>query len=221
MVFTYVTVANVHMNNECAKRRSVCIALLLLIRDLCLKLGAVVLTGDFSKAVEGETPSGDFGERRISQLEAACSDVNIPWPTSGVSPQSQSQWIIMRHGSINVVPSDVGLRATDKNLALRTVAPPQVCGGRKGRRDVSPADSNSRQKIVLHTNKLATGAARVPLRELRFATCVGLFKLCRLHRTVFFFDDFSLGPALPTTMHPAACASQVASYGFRQGVLHG
>ena len=43
------TVANVHINNECAKRRSVCIALLLLIRDLCMKLGALILTGDFKK----------------------------------------------------------------------------------------------------------------------------------------------------------------------------
>ena len=49
----YFTVANVHIN-ECAKRRSVCVALLLLIRDLCLKLCAVVLTGDFPTRV----PSG-------------------------------------------------------------------------------------------------------------------------------------------------------------------
>ena len=32
------TVANFHIHNECAKRRFVCIALLLLIRDLCSKL---------------------------------------------------------------------------------------------------------------------------------------------------------------------------------------
>ena len=67
---SYFTVANVHINNECAKRMSVCIARLLLIRDLCLKLRAVVLTGDFNKAVEREAPSGD-GERRTSPLEAA------------------------------------------------------------------------------------------------------------------------------------------------------
>ena len=36
---SYFTVANVHINNECAKRRSVCIALLLLVRNLCLQLG--------------------------------------------------------------------------------------------------------------------------------------------------------------------------------------
>ena len=83
---SYFTVANVHLNNECARRRSVCIALLLLIRDLCLKPGAEVLIGDFNNAVERETPSGDFGERRISPFEAAFSNVNIPWPTSGVTP---------------------------------------------------------------------------------------------------------------------------------------
>ena len=38
-----------HINNECAKRGSVCIAPLLLIRDLCMKLGAVILTGDTNK----------------------------------------------------------------------------------------------------------------------------------------------------------------------------
>ena len=45
---SYFTVANVHINTECAKRRSVCIALLLFVRDMCLKLG-VVLTGDSNK----------------------------------------------------------------------------------------------------------------------------------------------------------------------------
>ena len=44
-----LTVANVHINNKCAKRRSVCIAWLLLIRDLCLKLGAVLLTLRFQQ----------------------------------------------------------------------------------------------------------------------------------------------------------------------------
>ena len=58
---SYFTVADVHTNNECAKRRSVCIALLLLIRDLCTKLIAVILTGDFNKAGERETPSGACG----------------------------------------------------------------------------------------------------------------------------------------------------------------
>ena len=54
---SYFTVANVHINNESAKRRSVCIALLLPVRDLCMKLGAAILTCDFNKAVERETPS--------------------------------------------------------------------------------------------------------------------------------------------------------------------
>ena len=66
-------------------RRSVCIALLLLIRDLCIKLGAVLLTGDFNNVVEQETPSGD-GERRTSPLEAAFSYANVPWLTLGVTP---------------------------------------------------------------------------------------------------------------------------------------
>ena len=51
---SFFTVANVHVINESAKRRSVCIALLLLIRDVCLKFGAVVLTGDFNNGAEFE-----------------------------------------------------------------------------------------------------------------------------------------------------------------------
>ena len=66
----HFTVANVHMNNACAKRRSMCTALLLLIRLLCMKLGAVILAVEFKKAVERETPSGD-GERRTSPMQAA------------------------------------------------------------------------------------------------------------------------------------------------------
>ena len=68
----YFTVANLQINNQCAKRRSVCIALLLVIQDLCLKLGAVVLTCDFNKAVEREAPSGDAvqaGEERTGKGE--------------------------------------------------------------------------------------------------------------------------------------------------------
>ena len=31
-----------------------------------------------------------------------------------VLPESQSQWLIVRHGSINVVPASVGLKTTDQ-----------------------------------------------------------------------------------------------------------
>ena len=51
-----------------------------------MKLGAVVLTGDFNKAVEREAPSGDFGDRRISPLEAAFSHANVPRRPTAVGP---------------------------------------------------------------------------------------------------------------------------------------
>ena len=111
----HCTVANVHINNECAKWRSVCIALLLLIRDLCMELFAVILTGDLNKGA------------RISPLEAAfscamscCQLLEVTpllgrggephgcmWPECCgfvVLPASQNQWLITRHGSINLVP---------------------------------------------------------------------------------------------------------------------
>ena len=63
------------------------IALFLLIRDLCSKLSAGVLTGDFNKAVDRELPAGDpNGQRRLSSIAAAFNHASIPWPTYGVSP---------------------------------------------------------------------------------------------------------------------------------------
>ena len=61
-------------------RKSVCVALLVAhhIRDKCMKLGAVILTGVFNMAFKRETPSGDFGERPISLLEAACQPRQDP-----------------------------------------------------------------------------------------------------------------------------------------------
>ena len=50
-----------------------------------MKLGAVILTSDFNRAVERETPPGDFGERRISPLEAAVSHAKIPRYFFGVT----------------------------------------------------------------------------------------------------------------------------------------
>ena len=29
-------------------------------------------------------------------------------------PESQSQWLLIRHGSINVVPASIGLKMTDQ-----------------------------------------------------------------------------------------------------------
>ena len=64
------TASKSHINNECAKRRSVCIVLLLLVRDLCLKLGAVMLTEDFNKGAERELPPGGTDDLRcISSLD--------------------------------------------------------------------------------------------------------------------------------------------------------
>ena len=46
-----------------------------------MKLGAVILTGDFNKGAESEAAAnGPMEQRRISPLE------NVPWPTSGVTP---------------------------------------------------------------------------------------------------------------------------------------
>ena len=63
------------------------IALLLLIRDLCLRLGAFVLSGDFYKGAERELLSGGCdSQRRISPLEAAVNSACVPWHALGVTP---------------------------------------------------------------------------------------------------------------------------------------
>ena len=49
---SYFTVTSIHSNNECAERRSVRIAMLLLTRDICMKLGAVILTSNVNKDAE-------------------------------------------------------------------------------------------------------------------------------------------------------------------------
>ena len=193
---SYFTVASVHINNECAKRRSVCIALLLLTRDLCMKLGAVI-TSDFNKGAEREAvTSGLTDQRRISPLEAAFNCANAPWPTSGVTPlwspggephgsmwpeccdfvvlpESQNQWLLLRHGSINVVPATIGLKTTDRTWHYEQWLHLKFAG-RKRRRDVSPADSKSRQMCLL---------AHLHMRDRRRASCAALY-LCWLHRSV-------------------------------------
>ena len=156
-------------NNACAKRRSVCIALLLLIWDLCLQLSAVVLTGDFNKGAERELPSGGSdSQRRTSPLEAAFSCTRVPWPTAGVTqlwgpsaephgnkwPEccgfviltgSQTEWLTMKHGSFNVKSAELGLKSSDQTWHYEQWLHLKFAG-RKRSFDASPADSNSRRR---------------------------------------------------------------------------
>ena len=114
------------------------IALLLLIRHLCLKIGVVVLTSDFCKGAERELlPGGCDSQRRISPLEAAVNSACVSWHALGVTPlwgpsgephggkwpgcrgfvmlpESQNLWIIMRHGSVDMKPSEIGRKPTDQ-----------------------------------------------------------------------------------------------------------
>ena len=133
----YFTVASVHINDEYAKRRFLFISLFLLIRDLCIKLGAVILTSDFIKGAERElASSAPADQRRISPLEAAFSHANIPWPTSGVTPlwgprrrvpriakplDDHAPQVHQRRPCVYRV-EDHGL-----NSALRAMASPPVC----------------------------------------------------------------------------------------------
>ena len=97
------------------------------------------------------------------------------------APESQNQWLIMIHGSINVVPASIGLKTTDQTwhyeqwLHLKFAA-------RNRRRDASPAVSKSRQKIVLHTNKRTTSGGHL-LALIAHSSCLRCPVIC-VDRTV-------------------------------------
>ena len=172
---SYFTVASVHISNEYAKRRSVCSALLLLTRDLCMKLGAVILSGDFNKGAQRELASSAPTSVGSLRSRPPSATLYVPWPTSGVTPlwgpggelqgclwpewcgfvvlpESQRHWLIMRHGSINVVPATIGLKTTDQTWHYEQW-PRLKFAGRKRRSVAFLADTKSRQKCLLHTNK--------------------------------------------------------------------
>ena len=96
--------------------------------------------------------------------------------------ESQTRWLVVSDGSIKVVLAVSGLSATEQTWHYEQWLHLKIAG-RKCRRELSSADSKSRQKIVLHTNKRATGVIIGLLRKLLLATCAGLlFNLCWLHR---------------------------------------
>ena len=69
-----------------------------------------------------------------------------------VLPESQSQWLILRHGCIDVVPAAIGLKATDQSWHYEQWLHLKFAE-RKRRRDISPSDSKSRQTVVLYNKK--------------------------------------------------------------------
>ena len=156
-------------NNECAKRSSVCIALLLLIRDVCFKRGGVVLTGDFNKGAKRELPlvaptvSVEFLHSRqpsgrrafpgplwwVTPLWGPRAEPHgDKWPESFgfvILPGSQSKWLIMKHGSFCVKPAELGLKPNDQTWHYEQWLYSKFAS-RKRRWDASPADSNSRRR---------------------------------------------------------------------------
>ena len=222
-------------------RRATC----LLSHDTCIMLGAVILSSDFNKAFERETPSSE-GERNNFFLEAAVTHANAPCPTFGITPlcgacgepnckiglivagfmvlhESQTQWLIVSDGSIKVVLAVSGLSATEQTWHYEQWLHLKIAG-RKCRRELSPADSKSRQKIVLRTDKRTIGVTIGLLRKLLLATCAGLlFNLYWLHRidvptsTVGMFCLFflsSLGDLAGSSLLVSHFGSRLATLGL-------
>ena len=118
-----------------------------------MKLGAVILTGDFTKGAERElASSAPTDQCRISPLEAAFSCANVSWPTAGVTPLWGSSGephgcIVSRMFRFGHAPriekktvADYAPRVNQcrpgvhwvedhgPNLACRAMAPRPVCG---------------------------------------------------------------------------------------------
>ena len=92
---SYFTVANVHINNECAERRSVCIPLRCSYVICASGLAQWCSLAISTKGAERDIPTWwhcaslpvcSEGQHRTSPLEAAFSSACVPLPTSGVPP---------------------------------------------------------------------------------------------------------------------------------------
>ena len=219
-----------NINNECAKRRSVCSALLLLIRDSCLMLGAVVLSSDFSKAVERETLFGDSGDRRISPLEAAfcCACVLLahfrrhavePWRWAPWHDWGRSAAASSCCPSLRTSGSSCGTALVPRQPPPPSVSrPPTVRGTTNSgfrltfacRKDASPAEL---QLAVLELLRCfipcvtsATRVWRMPSLRLVWPASHQLanFALC-----LFVFSCFTVAFVLVTWLPVAWAASSV------------
>ena len=95
-------------------------------------------------------------------------------------PNHSTQWLILRHDSINLVPAAIGLRATDQTWHYEQWLHLKYAG-RKRRRDASPADSKSRQSVVLFVLLSHPRAACAALllfwlhRPVDFTVVAGMF----------------------------------------------
>ena len=132
---SYFTIAIIHINSECAKRRSVCIALLLLIRELCLDFGMVSAEPPQWKAMP--TSRGP----PLALLHCGGPAAN-PMAKSGPAAASLSSQSHSHSGlPCAMVPSMLSRRPSHTWQRLHC----KFAG--------SPADSKSRKKIVLHPKK--------------------------------------------------------------------
>ena len=108
---------------------------------------------------------------------------------------SQNQWLIMRHGSINVVPAAIGLKTTDQTWHYEQWLHFKFAG-RKRRRVASPADSKSPQKCELHTNACTTGVGHL-LALIEHSSCLRC-SFIGVDRTVLLSNQLWLTCSAPS-----------------------
>ena len=136
-----------------------------------------------------------------------------PMAKSGPAAASSSSQSQSHSGlSCAMVLSMLSRRPSHRpDLAHLAVAPSQGRGVPCGLK-VAPEDCAAHREV---SDRRRT----VFLRKLRLATCWFSFQTVRAAQMRCYNSCF-VGPALPTSLHPVACASHVASHGLRQCVLH-
>ena len=123
-----------------------------------------------------QAPRNSWG--RVPNRPSAVRNFGTPPPATTL-PGSKRPWLILRYGSNNVIPANIGLRTTDQTWHYEQWLHLKYAG-RKRKKDASPQDSKSQQKIVMHTTserrasfsasvKLLMGHLRWPFQLVRAA----------------------------------------------------
>ena len=110
------TVMSLHINNNYAKKRGIGKKLLLTIRALMLEEHVDLVAGDFSGAAWRRL----CGNGRLSIIEEAFADTNLPMPPTDVCgflkpPDSSERWKVRQHGAFSIPHDTLGLRPKDQS----------------------------------------------------------------------------------------------------------
>ena len=159
---SFFTIANIHINNVCAKHRSVCISLLLLIRD-CSSVQSrlpATSTRPSSGSSQLENPMDNAVSRRLTWpsitsaprgRHSACRPCGAPVQSLTATSVLTVAALLCSRPAVPVVDhaprANIGLGPEDKTWHCEQWLPIKFAG-LKRRRDATPAGSKSWQRVV-------------------------------------------------------------------------